>query len=340
MIALGYVTAITGTAHAQVRLPKVQAFQESYLDDLSQTPPARPTAFAYPSELSESDTMGSLPGEPVIADAEVFVSPKAPQGKPGILQQISFSTTWIARWDEHDDYGTTDFELYAVLGFPAPTREAPLLLKPGFEVHLLDGPVDAGLPEQVFDDYVQIRWMTKLNDAWGVDFAVTPGIHGDFEELNSGAFRLTAHAFASYDWSPELMLVGGLLYLDSEALDVVPAGGAIWKPDEDTRLELIFPRPRFARRVYADCDIEKWWYVAGEFGNNQWAVTRDGGIQDVITMTDLRFLAGVERKNVSNTGLSGRFEVGYVFGRELEFTSDLPSIEPGDTVLLRAGVWY
>ena len=331
--------ALQGTTEAQVRLPQVEAFQESYLESLPQQREATPATFAYPSELSESGTISALPSEPLLADAEVVVQPRQ-VGKPGVVQQISFTSTWISRLDHENDYGTVDFELYAVLGFPMPTRESPLLIKPGFEMHLLDGPVEPGLPEQLFDEYIQFRWMSKVGEHWGVDLSITPGIHGDFEELDSDAFRMTAHALASYDWSPELMLVGGVLYLDSEAIDVVPAAGAIWKPDEDTRWELIFPRPRFARRVYADCDVERWWYVAGEFGSNQWAVTRDDGVQDVITMQDMRLLTGVERKNISNTGLSGRFEVGYVFGRELEFTSELPSIEPGDTIMMRAGVWY
>jgi hypothetical protein len=39
-------------------------------------------------------------------------------------------------------------------------------------------------------------------------------------------------------------------------------------------------------------------------------------------------------------GLSSRFEIGYVFGRRIKYTSDTPDFHPSDTVMLRGGLTY
>jgi hypothetical protein len=36
----------------------------------------------------------------------------------------------------------------------------------------------------------------------------------------------------------------------------------------------------------------------------------------------------------------GHLEVGYVFGRRINFTSDTPDVKLPDTVMLRAGLCY
>jgi hypothetical protein len=58
----------------------------------------------------------------------------------------------------------------------------------------------------------------------------------------------------------------------------------------------------------------------------------------VFSYRDYRVMLGLERKVYY--GLSSRFEVGYVFGRRLEFQSGLPDITPTDTVLLRGSLSY
>jgi hypothetical protein len=58
-----------------------------------------------------------------------------------------------------------------------------------------------------------------------------------------------------------------------------------------------------------------------------------------MTMRDIRILFGYERKLVG--GVSTKFEVGYVFARELEFASGTPpDVSLDDTILVRAGFSY
>ncbi|MHC4181359.1 MAG: hypothetical protein ACYSWU_28000, partial [Planctomycetota bacterium] len=105
---------------------------------------------------------------------------------------------------------------------------------------------------------------------------------------------------------------------------------------------LVFPHPRIARRIYlfgsyAD-DVQDWLYLAGEFGGGIWAIERTSGAVDEVDYTDFRVVLGLERKVIG--GLDARFEVGYVFGREVRYDSGTPGFEPADTVMLRGGVTY
>jgi hypothetical protein len=79
-----------------------------------------------------------------------------------------------------------------------------------------------------------------------------------------------------------------------------------------------------------------YWYVGGEYGMGSWTVTRDT-IPDRVDINDIRVFGGIECE--TQTKIRTHLEVGYVWDRELVFTSGMPG-EYGlnDTVMLRAGV--
>jgi hypothetical protein len=130
----------------------------------------------------------------------------------------------------------------------------------------------------------------------------------------------------------------GVAYLDREDVAALPVAGIIYKPCDDVRYEMIFPRPRYARRFYQACDREDWWYIAGEFGGGSWSVERASGAHDVLTLNDWRLLLGVESK--LNGGVGKKLEVGYVFARELEYKSSPTVFELDSAFLVRVGVTY
>jgi hypothetical protein len=169
--------------------------------------------------------------------------------------------------------------------------------------------------------------------------AIEPGVHSDFEKGDADEFRLPGHGLAIMDWTPTRKVVVGVLYLDREDVNFLPAGGLILSPNENVQLDLVFPKPKMAYRFRADGQFEWWNYVAAEFGGGPYSIRRTSGIQDVIIWRDYRLYYGVERKVAG--GLNSRFEVGYVFGRRIEFIhSGEPDFEPEGTLLLRAGVSY
>jgi hypothetical protein len=241
-------------------------------------------------------------------------------------------------------------DLRMVLGFPFPTDTRPLLVTPGFGQHYLDGPNSPDLPEQLYDAWVEFRIPRQISPEWAIDLAVAPGIYSDFEVSTSEALRITGRAIGVYTRSPTTQLVLGVVYLDRRDVSILPAGGIIYTPNEDTRFELVAPKPRIARRYSVTetfagdggpagaFPIEWWWYIAGEFGGDQWAIERTPGVVDRLTYRDFRAILGTERKQLG--GIYARIEAGYIFGREIEFESATPSFEPSDTFMLRGEVSY
>ena len=260
--------------------------------------------------------------------------------RPGVFQKLLFDGTWLARGGDQG-FGMTDLELRTVLGFPFPTRSSPLIVTPGFAAHLLDGPAGVDLPPRVYDAYTEFRWMRRLWPRLGVDVAVSPGVYSDFQ-TSKDAIRITGHGVGAWTCSPTTMIVLGATYLDRRDVAVLPVAGIIWKPDEDSKFELVFPKPKIAHRIYwtwlPPDQVEDWVYVAGELGGGIWAFQHASGADDVFSYRDYRVMLGIERKVFG--GLGTRVEVGYVFGRKIELTSTSADIFPSDTVMLRGGLMY
>jgi len=261
-------------------------------------------------------------------------------GRAGIFQKIDVLGTWLPALED-DGLGVSDLLARATFGFPFPTRESPLLLTPKFGVHYLDGPVAPDLPPRVYDASLEVRWMRRLGPRLMGILAVEPGIHSDFDVDSGDAIRIPGRGLAIYDCSPTTQLVLGVVYLDRPDISLLPAAGIIWKPNDCWRVELIAPQPKIARRLDGlalDPDSEMWIYLGGELGGGVWAIRRTSGAEDTVTVRDYRVLLGWENKVAG--GINTRCEVGYVFGRVLEFDSGTPDFEPNDTLLLRAGVSY
>ena len=290
-----------------------------------------------------------LPGSAEL-DAAMAAAPDASEldpdeprgGRPGAFQKVSFLSTWLATGPGADDFGMVDLELWSVFGFPCPTRKWPLAVTPGFGVHFFDKPIRADLPGEVYDAYVEFRWLPRLSPWLKLDLGVTPGWYSDFQQGSRDALRISGYGAGILTCTPTFRLMLGLAYLDRKDVEFLPLGGLIWTPNEDTRFELVTPRPRIARRVYWSAgrrdDLEDWLYVVGEFGGGAWAIRRANGSDDTIAYHDYRILFGAERKRIG--GLTARIEAGYVFGRKLEYGSASPDVKPDDTVLVRAGLTY
>ena len=113
----------------------------------------------------------------------------------------------------------------------------------------------------------------------------------------------------------------------------------IWTPNPDLRLDLIFPRPKLARRlVFIPRQREDWVYLAGSLGGRTWAVERQTGTPDQLTLRDYRLLVGWERIIEGGSGVFA--EAGFVFGRELEYDSDPLTQSFDDAFMIRGGVRF
>jgi len=347
LVALFVVTAAADEISPLPAVPPADAGADALWERggfASMLPKFRLAGFADPQDLTEPLLPDDVapPGQPR-REFEPPAGRKLPPGaKPGPLQQAIFTVSELPRLGA-DGLGLTTLDTSLTIGLPAPTVNSPLLLTPGFGTTLVDeapGPADPGLPAQLYESWLQARWLRKVGSRLGIDLAVAPGWYSDFANDTAEALRVTGHGFGAWEARDDLTVVAGAIYLDRYDVNLLPAGGLLWTPADDRRFEIIFPRPRLAWRVSESPRAAQWVYLAGEFGGNQWAVRRDDGSDDIVVYHDYRLLAGWERRP-AGLGANWRLEAGWVTGRLVEYyVTDTADRRPADTFVIRAGAWY
>ena len=231
----------------------------------------------------------------------------------------------------------------ATLAAPLGHGLAPLLFTPGGGVHFWNAPrpAPAGAPRlanNLFDSYVEVGWRPRLAEWLFADLAVTPGVYSDFRDVGGSSFQMRGRGLAIVAFSPQFQVAAGALYVNYNHTKLLPAGGVIWNPNDDTRLQLLFPQPKLSRRLATLAGAELWGYLKGEFGGGRWSVGRPDGSHDLMDYTDARALVGLER--VAPGEMNSHVEVGYVFSRRVTFAGGTPDYTPDATVLLRAGLAF
>ena len=258
--------------------------------------------------------------------------------KDGFFQKLSLSAAWFGNSGDPEDLGATEIETLLTVALPLPIREWPLLITPGYNVAYLTGPSVTDLPPRLHNAYVDFTWVPQIVNRYTLVLGVAPSVISDFESSGNGAFRVTGKALLLVDWTERLQFRAGVLYLNRDNVRLLPVGGLIWKPTDWSEYEIFFPKPRAGWRFNVGPGFEDWFFTTAEFGGNTWAVVRTSGDQDRLTYLDYRILLGVERR--LNGGAGFRVEVGYVFGRDVEFESGDGDFQPHDTILIRGGVTF
>jgi hypothetical protein len=314
----------------------------------TKAPYAGPPAGIDGPELLVPSTGDSLPPEIVLDDGELLFGEIQPDSllgpqpqkltayKDGFFQKLSLSAGWLGNRGDPADLAVTEFDTFVQVGLPAPIIEWPLLITPGLNLSLIDGPTLTDVPPRLYVTYVDFMWLPQIVRGYTLLLSAAPTLYGDFD---AHEFRMTGKSLLIVDAIPgRVQLVGGLLYLNRDNIRLLPAGGAIWTPEDWARLELIFPKPKIGLRFNVGTGYEDWVYAAAEFGGNTWPIVRATGQEDKLTYIDYRLLLGVERK--LNGGAGFRLEAGYVLGRSVEFASGQGDFDPQDTILLRGGITY
>lgn len=326
------------------RIPATEAFPHelslSKLDpNQTQADPSDPAyrVSVNPPELSTLSNDVETQDALYLTENEVFTTrPKLNPAKDGILQSLTIQSTWLA--GSGDNIGLTEVSGSGTIGLPCPTRESPLLITPGYGMYFLVGPSSVQAPSTLYQAYVTTLWMSQLSPKWGTVLSVTPGVYSDFNRTDSKAFRVSGMAIFNYQWTETTQLLFGAVYLGRQDYPALPAFGVIWTPNENHRLELTFPRPRYMQLFGYGEGYEDWWYVSGEFGGGSWRVEHPKGQTDWLTLSDYRMLIGMERK--TDGGGKSFLELGFVFGRRFKYTDDPVTIDMNSTVMLRSGWWY
>ncbi|HWB01087.1 MAG TPA: DUF6268 family outer membrane beta-barrel protein, partial [Pirellulales bacterium] len=264
-----------------------------------------------------------------------------------LLQEVRVQNTWIARTNpsNNNSFGIDDLEFYASFGIPFPKNPAPILITPGFNFHFLSGPVsqpgvpNLDLPPDTYDAYLATAWRPQITQKFAADLAVSVGVYSDFSYVDNNSIRVLGRGIGLYAINPQWTVAAGVIYLNRLSVKLLPAGGLIWTPHPDSRYEILFPNPKLAQRITTYGNTDVWGYISGEYGGGQWSITHQpSGQHDVVNYNDIRIMLGVEAFYLKR--LRGNFEVGYVFNRQILYLAGPQTVNPPDSVMLRAGLSY
>ncbi|TWT61145.1 DUF6268 family outer membrane beta-barrel protein [Rubinisphaera italica] len=242
----------------------------------------------------------------------------------------SVAATWLP--GSGDRLGLFDFNIGGKIAFPTLRF---LSISPRYESRILNGPQSTDVPGTLHRVAVSFMGMMPLREKVFGQLMVTPGVSTDFHNTGSDSLRVTGHLLAIYAPSAQLQWMFGVVYLNREDVSLLPAVGLTWSPDDEQRLELVFPRPRYMYRLSKDGDNERWGYLGAQFGGGSWAIERANNTDDVVTLSDYRLMAGIEYQRPNNREFF--WETGVVFSRSVEYTSGIGDYNPDPTMLIRAG---
>jgi hypothetical protein len=264
------------------------------------------------------------------------------------MQEIRLTGEWIFGESDPDAVGITSSEVSATFAIPAFGWQTPFLITPGFALHLFDGPdtvapTFADLPPQTYDAFLDVGWNPQVNNWFGAELGVRTGVYTDFEHFSSDSFRIMGRGIGVIRVAPALQAKIGVVYIDRNDIKLLPVAGVVWDPSPDAHYEIIFPRPKLARRWVTLANHNLWYYVAGEYGGGSWTIVRAGPPEfvDAVDYNDIRVLLGLEWLPEAQSGLHGFLEIGYVFERELFYVSRAPDdFELDDTFMFRGGIAF
>lgn len=266
------------------------------------------------------------------------------------LDELRFDYVWMPG-NAAREFGINDLEVSATFAIPLLyNTETPLLVTPGFAFHFWDGPsatlVD--MPRRVYDAYLDAAWNPQITPWLGGELSFRVGIYSDFNKVTKDSLRFPSKGLVVLTFSPSIQIKAGVLYLDRHKVKILPAGGIIWTPNPDVRFEILFPDPKAAMRLTTLGNTEWWGYIRAEYGGGAWTINRLAANvpappafsnPDLVGYNDLRFSVGVEFIRLS--GLTGLFEMGVSFEREIRYRSlSRPIFRPNTTMFLRTGLTY
>jgi hypothetical protein len=254
--------------------------------------------------------------------------------------------------DEGRELDVNETDVSVVLTFPEFLYSTqPLYIAPSFSLNLWEGPAGpdfppgADLPGQTYAAYLDNYWRSDPSRLFGAEVGVRLGLWTDFDTLTTDSFRIQGLGLFRVRLTPTLTMKLGAAYLDRNKIKLVPAGGFLWEPNPQTRVDIIIPQPKFARYLTTLGNQDVWWYVTGEYGGNAWTIERavDGG-SDRFDYNDVRLVAGIEwgsSELFRDRRRLGFLEVGWVTEREVIYVRrPEDSFTVRDTVMLRAGLGY
>jgi hypothetical protein len=255
------------------------------------------------------------------------------------IHDVRFRHTYLAGGSDGNDLGINDSEVSVSFTFPNfLTTGQPLFITPAFALHLWDGPKDGihNLPGSAYSAYLDFQYATDPNLQIGAELGFRVGVYTDFDTLTTDSIRYQGLGLGVVRLTPTLTAKLGVMYIDRNDIKLLPAGGLLWQPNPQLRVDLFFPQPRISQYISTVGTYEVWWYVTGEYGGGAWTVKPlPTDSANRIDINDIRASFGIEWS--SPRGLNGFAEVGYVFKRDLLYVEMNSELSLSDTWMVRAG---
>ena len=244
--------------------------------------------------------------------------------------------------------GVNTINTWVTFAIPFYYNANPLLITPGFQLYLWDGPDATGvppptLPGSTYGAYIDAAWSPQINNWLGAELEISPGVYTDFKHTTSESIRVLGRGLGVLTLTDTLKFKFGIWYIDRIDIKLLPAVGFLCTPNPDARYEIFFPAPKLAHRCATIGNHNVWCYVRGEYGGGAWTVerppggTQTGTINDEFEYSDIRVAVGADFLPETQTGLRGFFEVGFVFNRDLVYRSRMPGTTNLDDTMLIAG---
>jgi hypothetical protein len=238
-----------------------------------------------------------------------------------------------------NDLSSRFIETSIGLGVPLGSFDNVLGVTPSFRADFIDAPQTMDVPAELFETGVNFFYRKPIHDRLSTMAILRPSVRSDFTTSDK-AFRMFGLGLLNWDCQPDVLSLSfGAVYLDRTDLPLLPAIGLTWTPKPITKIDLRFPESRFAWRLSKNgSQNETWTYLTAGIGGNTWAVTRNSGQTDELSLRDVRLIFGVD--HVTDGGGGWFAECGYAFNRRIEYEMTASEASLSDAVLLQGGWRY
>lgn len=235
-----------------------------------------------------------------------------------------------------DGLSLSQVDVAARFAVPLDPPRRMLMVSPTFGLTAVNADSPLDVPKELYNFGLNVMWMERLDDRWGLQMALSPSTRGDAESLDR-EIRLAGMAMLTWDWRPdELQLTFGAAYTGRDDIPILPMAGLQWTPNEDWQIGIGLPAPRIARRLWVDAEgLGAWAYVTGGLGGGTWDVRRADGRADELSIREYRAAIGAELGQGPQRKLF--LETGLTFSRKLEYEKGGESISFGEGVFVQAG---
>lgn len=258
--------------------------------------------------------------------------------KKQALQSVSISSGWLG--DVSGDSLSGSF-LDASIGggIPLGSLDNIIGVTPRMRIDWIQVRAEIDIPSELYLFETQFFYRRPINQRLSAMAIFSPSVRSDLS-TSEDAFRVFALGLLNWEYMPDRLTVsGGAVYLGRADLPVLPALGLTWTPNPTTKLDLRFPSSRLAYRLNKDGGrSEKWSYLSLGLGGDTWAVTRQSGSADLLSLRDIRLTFGLEK--LLDGGGGWFLESGYGFNRRLEYDSQEAQVQLGEAVFFQAGWRY